>query len=53
VCSSDLKRIVIKEVGSDGTVAYRKIKPTKTGNYTFYFNKWIKLPGVPSFSAEG
>jgi ABC-type transport system substrate-binding protein len=47
------KRIVIKEVGSDGTVAYRKIKPTKTGNYTFYFNKWIKLPGVPSFSAEG
>jgi ABC-type transport system substrate-binding protein len=47
------KRIVIKEVDSQGKVAYRKITPTKTGNYTFYFNKWIKLPEAPTFGAEG
>ncbi len=46
------KRIVIKEVDEEGNVVYRKIRPTKTGNYTFHFNKWIKLPQVPTFSAE-
>jgi ABC-type transport system substrate-binding protein len=47
------KRIVIKEVDSQGKITYRKITPTKTGNYTFYFNRWIKLPETPSFGAEG
>ena len=47
------KRIVIKEVGPDGKVTYRKITPTKTGNFTYDFNKWIKLPKVPEFAAEG
>jgi ABC-type transport system substrate-binding protein len=47
------KRIVIKEVDSEGTVVYRKIEPTKTGNFTFYFNKWIKLSEMPDFAAEG
>ena len=47
------KRIVIKELDDQGQVAYRKITPTKTGNFTFYFNKWIKLPEAPSFAAEG
>jgi ABC-type transport system substrate-binding protein len=47
------KRIVIKEVGAGGKVTYKKITPTKTGNYTFYFNKWIKLPEVPNFAKEG
>ncbi len=37
------KRIVIKET-EHGKVVYKKITPTKTGNYMFYFNKWIKLP---------
>jgi hypothetical protein len=32
---------------------YRKITSTKTGDYTFYFNKWIKLPEVPVFNPEG
>jgi hypothetical protein len=32
---------------------YKKIQPTKTGNYSFYFNKWIKLPEVPSFALDG
>jgi ABC-type transport system substrate-binding protein len=47
------RRIVIKDVDRDGTVRYSPIKPTKTGNYTFYFNKWIKLPEVPRFEMEG
>jgi ABC-type transport system substrate-binding protein len=45
-------RIVIKETNAEGKVVYKKITPTKTGNYMFYFNKWIKLPEVPVFSAE-
>jgi len=47
------KRIVIKETDRQGNVMYRKIKPTKTGNFAFYFNKWIKLPEAPGFAAEG
>lgn len=47
------KRIVIKEADSQGKVTYRKITPTKTGNYTFYFNKWIKLQEAPTFTPEG
>ena len=47
------KRIVIMERDPTGKVHYKKIKPTKTGNYTFFFNKWIKLPDVPTFQAEG
>jgi len=47
------KRIVIKETDSQGKVAYKKITPTKTGNYTFYFNKWIKLEKPPEFAKEG
>ncbi len=47
------KRIVIKEVDSAGRVIYKKITPTKTGSFTFHFNKWIKLPEKPTFAAEG
>jgi ABC-type transport system substrate-binding protein len=47
------KRIVIKTVDASGAVRYEKIRPTKTGGYTFYFNKWIKLPEAPEFGAEG
>ncbi len=47
------KRIVIKEVDTEGKVRYGRIKPTKTGSYTFYFNKWIKLQEVPRFELEG
>lgn len=47
------KRIVIKEIDDIGKVRYKKITPTKTGNYTFHFNKWIKLQDAPSFSPEG
>ena len=46
------KRIVIKASDARGDPIYKKITPTKTGNYRFYFNKWIKLPEVPSFAQE-
>jgi ABC-type transport system substrate-binding protein len=47
------KRIVVKETNGEGKVIYKKITPTKTGNYMFYFNRWIKLPEAPVFRAEG
>ncbi len=47
------KRIVIKEIDSKGNAIYKKITPTKTGGYTFHFNKWIKLSEAPSFAIDG
>lgn len=44
------RRIVIKEVDEYGNVRYRKITPTKTGNYFFHFNKWVKLPKMPELT---
>jgi ABC-type transport system substrate-binding protein len=44
------KRIVIKESDNDANIVYRKITPTKTGNYTFHFNRWIKLAQAPEFA---
>ena len=44
------KNIVIKEVDSAGKVIYKKITPTKTGNYRFYFNKWVKLSKMPQLA---
>jgi ABC-type transport system substrate-binding protein len=46
------KRIVQRETDAAGNIIYKKITPTKTGDYTFYFNKWIKLPEAPVFSAK-
>jgi ABC-type transport system substrate-binding protein len=46
------KRMVIMERDSSGKVRYAKIRPTKTGNYTFFFNRWVRLPEVPVFRAE-
>jgi ABC-type transport system substrate-binding protein len=47
------KRIVILEKDPHGNPVHKKITATPTGNYTFYFNRWIKLPEFPTFSAEG
>ncbi len=44
------KRIVIKDVDNQGEVVYRKITPTRTGLYDYYFNKWVKLPREPRFA---
>jgi len=46
------KRIVIRETDPDGRHRSRKITPTKTGNYMFYFNQWTKLAEMPQFSNE-
>jgi ABC-type transport system substrate-binding protein len=43
------KRIVIKAVDQAGNVVYEKITATKTGNFMYDFNKWVKLPEVPQF----
>jgi ABC-type transport system substrate-binding protein len=44
------RRIVIKDVDRDGIMLYKKITPTQTGDYTFHFNKWVKVPDMPEFS---
>jgi ABC-type transport system substrate-binding protein len=44
------KRIIIKDLDRDGVMLYKKITPTKTGDYTFHFNKWVKLPDMPQLS---
>jgi ABC-type transport system substrate-binding protein len=46
-------RIVIMDRDGEGNPVYRMITPTKTGNFTFYFNKWIKLAEMPAFAVEG
>jgi ABC-type transport system substrate-binding protein len=43
-------RIVIREVDNRGEVVYKKITPTRTGLYDYYFNKWVKLAKVPRFA---
>ncbi len=45
------KRIVIRETDENGNPVYKKITSTKTGNYKFDFNKWIKLPNAPEFAS--
>ncbi len=47
------KRILMQETDMNGQVVYKKIKPTKTGNYLFYFNKWIKLSEMPRYVIDG
>jgi ABC-type transport system substrate-binding protein len=44
------KRIVIKYSDNNGNVIYKPITPTKTGSFTFYFNKWVKLTEMPNFT---
>jgi len=46
------KRIAIRETDSEGKHRYRPIQPTRTGNYMFYFNQWIKLAEMPQFSSQ-
>lgn len=46
------RKIVIKELLPSGGEKIKKITPTRTGSYTFYFNKWIKLAENPVFEME-
>jgi ABC-type transport system substrate-binding protein len=43
-------RIVILKVDDSTGSVYKRITPTKTGSYTFHFNKWIKLPEMPELT---
>jgi len=45
------KRIVIKDVDEAGHIIYKKITPTKTGNFSFYFNRWIKPAKMPELTS--
>ena len=47
------KRIVIMERDAQRNPMYKRIAPTRTGDFRFYFNKWIKPAEVPIFAAEG
>ncbi|MGA1824311.1 MAG: ABC transporter substrate-binding protein [bacterium] len=44
------KKIAILEKGPEGEDIKKKITPTKTGSYSYYFNKWIKFPETPTFA---
>jgi ABC-type transport system substrate-binding protein len=44
------KRIFIREGHDDETISFKKITPTKTGSYSFHFNKWIKLAEMPEIT---
>jgi len=46
------KKIVIMDKGAEGKEVIKPITPTKTGNFRFYFNKWIKLAQEPVFSVQ-
>jgi ABC-type transport system substrate-binding protein len=41
------KRIVIRNSDDPAKIVYKKITPTKTGDYMFHFNRWIKLAEMP------
>ncbi len=47
------KKIVIVHAQPDGSETYEKIKPVKSGDIQFHFNKWRKLPTVPEFTPAG
>ncbi|MEW5803995.1 MAG: ABC transporter substrate-binding protein, partial [bacterium] len=44
------KKIAILEKDADGEDIIKRITPTKTGSYSFYFNKWIKFKEAPVFT---
>jgi ABC-type transport system substrate-binding protein len=46
------QRIVVAALDAEGRQRYRPIEPTRTGNYMFYFNQWVKLAQRPQFSNE-
>ena len=44
------KRIVIEETDKGGNLVYKKIRQTRSGDFYFDFNKWIKLEKEPVFT---
>ena len=52
VYGSEKRIFVLRREGRDGEPRYEKIKPTKTGNYTYHFNRWLKLATMPEREME-
>jgi ABC-type transport system substrate-binding protein len=46
------KRIVREVAVKDGKPVYAPIVATKTGNFKFHFNQWVKLPEAPVFNGN-
>jgi ABC-type transport system substrate-binding protein len=46
------KRIVRRIDAQDGNPVYKPIVPTKTGNYFYDFNQWVKLSRPPVFAEK-
>lgn len=46
------KKIVIMERDAKGEEIIKPITPTKTGNFRFHFNKWVKLAQEPVFLVQ-
>ncbi len=46
------KKIAILDKDDKGVPVIKKITPTKTGTYSFYFNKWIKFLTVPLYGPQ-
>jgi ABC-type transport system substrate-binding protein len=46
------RRIVIRRQSPAGEFVFEPIRPTKTGIYTYDFNRWIKLPEPLLFGAD-
>ena len=46
------KRIVVKEINDNRQTRYEKISPSKTGDYNYDFNSWVKLPIAPIFNND-
>jgi len=47
------KRIVRQIATKHGEMVYKPIVPTKTGNYAYHFNQWIKRPQQPTLTDRG
>lgn len=45
-------KIVMVERKPDRSEVFRKVVPAPSGEITYYFNQWRKLPTVPHFAAE-
>ncbi|MED5579211.1 MAG: ABC transporter substrate-binding protein [Nitrospinota bacterium] len=46
------RKIAILQKPENGTHIAKKITATKTGSYSFDFNKWIKFPTAPIFESK-
>ncbi|MFQ5894988.1 MAG: ABC transporter substrate-binding protein [Nitrospinota bacterium] len=45
------RKIVIRERLPGGGIRHKKITPTRTGNYSYDFRMWVKLPIAPVFES--